>query len=144
MGIVSEDDPNNRGIFMLQTIKIEGESFNIFYDSGCGDMVCKKSAIDKLIGMGRASLVLPGPITLSGVGDKKTVCKEGVYKITLPLSNGGEATISGLCLDRVTGMFPVFSLKQVENDIKGHYRKCNMDPGTLPRLPSSVGGGKRT
>ena len=43
---------------------------------------------DKLIGLGKANQELPGPITLSGVGDNKTICQHGVYKISLPLSGG--------------------------------------------------------
>ena len=45
---------------MLQTIKVGEKNFNIFYDTGCGDIVVKKSAIDALIIMGRANLELPG------------------------------------------------------------------------------------
>ena len=74
---------SDRAIFMLQTINVQGELFNLFYDSGCGDLVCKKSAIDKLIGLGKASHELLGPITFSGVGDNKTICQHGVYKISL-------------------------------------------------------------
>ena len=48
--------------------------------------------------------------------------------------------MSGLCLDKVTGKFPVFSLKTVENDIKDHYQKFGKDPEKLPRLPGEVGG----
>ena len=48
-------------------INVQGELFNLFCDSGCGDLVCKKSAIDKLIGLGKGSRELPGPIILSGV-----------------------------------------------------------------------------
>ena len=82
VGSSTEEDEPNRSIFMLQIINIQGVQFNLFYDSGCGDLVCKKSAIDKLVTLG----ILPGSITLSGVGDKKTVCQEGVYKIImLPL-----------------------------------------------------------
>ena len=32
-------------IFMLQTIKVNGRSLNLFFDSGCGDMVFKRSDI---------------------------------------------------------------------------------------------------
>ena len=139
--VVEEGEEHNKGIFMLQTINVGGELFNIFYDSGCSDLVCKKSAIDKLVSQGRASCVTPGPITLTGVGDNKTVCQEGVYKITLPLLKGKEATMSGLCLDKVTGSFPEFSLKTVEKDIQEHYRKFGKCPdGKLPRLPGKVGG----
>ena len=43
-----EGEATDKGIFMLQTINVQGELFNLFYDSGCGDLVCKKTAIDKL------------------------------------------------------------------------------------------------
>ena len=89
VGIASEDDPNNRGIFMLQTIKIKGQHFNIFYDNGCSDLICKKSAIDRLTQLGRATQVQPGPITISGVGDTQTVCENGIYTVSLPLASGG-------------------------------------------------------
>ena len=85
--------------------------------------------------------MLPGPITLSGVGDNKTVCQDGVYKINLPLFKGKEATMSGLCLDKVTGSFPEFSLKTVKKDIKEHYQTFGKgSDGKLPRLPGKVGG----
>ena len=63
-----EDDVFDTGIFMLQTIRIEGNTFNLFFDSGCGDMVIKKSAVNCLMKLGRAKLERPGPITLYGVG----------------------------------------------------------------------------
>ena len=49
---------------MVQPIEIEGHKFDLFFDSGYGDMVIKKSALDFLVGMGRAKLEIPGPITL--------------------------------------------------------------------------------
>ena len=33
------------GIFTLQTINIEGNNFNVFYDGGCGDLVCNNKTI---------------------------------------------------------------------------------------------------
>ena len=56
-------------------ISIAGYTFNLLYDSGCGDLVCKKAAIDKLMRIGRAKQEIPEPIVLSGVGDNKVVCK---------------------------------------------------------------------
>ena len=140
VGIESEDDPNNRGIFMLQTIKIKGQNFNIFYDSGCSDLICKKSAINRLAKLGRATQIKPGPITISGVGDTQTVCEDGIYTVSLPLANGGDAVMQGLCLDKVTGDFPKFSLKNAEKTIRNHYQKSGGDFGELPCLPSKVGG----
>ena len=35
-------------LFLLQTIQIDREKFNLFYDTGCQDSVIKKEATDKL------------------------------------------------------------------------------------------------
>ena len=82
------DEGMDLTIYMLQTIQIQGQKFNLFFDSGCGDLVCKKDAVSCLQGMGRASKVLDGPLTLSRVGYNKTVCKHGVYNIKIPLHDG--------------------------------------------------------
>ena len=134
-------DVRDSAIFMLQTIKVEEKRFNIFYDSGCGDLVIKKSAIDALLKMGRAKLKVPGPIIMSGVGDHKSVCEHGIYSIRLPLKNGFEAVFSGVCLDRVTSIFPKYKLKEVERDIKEHCKKQgDISLDTLPKLSREVGG----
>ena len=44
------------GIFKLQTINIEGNKFNVFYDGGCDDLVCNK-IINKLVALGRVSRI---------------------------------------------------------------------------------------
>jgi len=131
-------EKEEKGIFMLQKLEIEGESFNIFYDTGCGEMICKKSAIDKLARLGRASQIHPGPINISGVGNNKTVSKDGVYTVTLPMGEGQEAVMSGVCLNKVTGKFPVFSLGNAERDIRNHYESVGNDPDELPSLPDKV------
>ena len=71
--LVIESEITESAIFPLQTIEFDGVKLNLFFDSGCGDMVVKKSAIDKLKELGRAKLIVPGPIVLSGVGDQKSV-----------------------------------------------------------------------
>ena len=38
--------------------------------------------------MGRANKILEWPRILSGVGESKTVCEEGVYEIKIPLHDG--------------------------------------------------------
>ena len=78
--VVTESD-----IFQLQGIDVEGVKLNLYFDDGCGDIVVKKSAIEKLISIGRAKQIIPGPIIMAGVGDQITVCNEGVYSICLPL-----------------------------------------------------------
>ena len=89
----------------------------------CGDLVRKKSSIDTLMSLGKASQEFPGPITISGVGDNKTICNDGVYKFSLPLCGGKETIMSGICLEKVTGKFLFFPLRSVEDDIKYSYQK---------------------
>ena len=65
-------DVQYSAIFMLQTITIDGVTLRLFFDTGCGDIVVKKSAMEALKRLGRANQELPGPISLSGVGDQKS------------------------------------------------------------------------
>ena len=49
--------------------------------------------------------------------------------------------MSGLCLDKVTGKFPEFSLDSADIDIREHYQNFGETPDVnLPQLPSKVGG----
>ena len=90
--------------------------------------------------MGRASKILDGPVTLSGVGDNKSVCPHGLYKINIPLVSGKDINMNGICLDTVTNEFPIYPLKEVENEIHRSYVTKGMNPKLLPKLPHSVGG----
>ena len=60
-----------KAIFMFQSIKVNGIKLCLFFDSGCGDIVVKKSAIDLLSKVGRAVPLVSNPITMYGVGGKK-------------------------------------------------------------------------
>ena len=134
------EEKSESSIFMLQTIQIEGKNFNLFYDSGCGDLVSRKQAVDQLERMGRANNEVLGPIILTGVGDNKSVCQHGIYKVRLPLHDGRDVNISGLCLDKVTSEFPTYNLQQVQKDIHKAYQRNKMHKKTLPKLPNAVGG----
>ena len=127
-------------IYMLQTIELNGKNLNLFYDTGCGDMVCRKEAVDWLIKQKRAKNILDKPIILSGVGDKKSICEHGKYQVTLPLANGKNINLSGICLDKITGTFPPYPLSEVETDIRQAFAVSGGDPSTLPKLPKFVGG----
>ena len=48
--------------------------------------------------------------------------------------------MQGRCLDKVTGDFPTFSLKDAEKTIRDSYMKSGGDFGELPCLPDNVGG----
>ena len=129
-------------IFMLQTIELGGQKINLFFDTGCGDLVIKKSAVDILLGLGKAKLEVPGPIVLSGVGNQKSVSDHGIYSISLPMRDGKNAILNGVCLDKVTMAFPKYSLKDVEVDVRNQCRKegGNSLIERLPKLSRHVGG----
>ena len=115
---MTEADVYDNAIFMLQTIEVGGQLFNLFFNSGCGDMVVRKSAADCLEKLGRAKLEVTGPITLSGGGDQMSVCEHRAYSICLPLRNGRKATLSGICLDKVKAEFPRYPLKHINHSLK--------------------------
>ena len=64
--IVTED-----AVYILQTILVDEEPYNLFFDNGCGEFLSMLEAI-KRIGK-RATLERAGPSNLGGVGDTKTI-----------------------------------------------------------------------
>ena len=130
-------------LFNLQTVVVScNVTIKMFFDNGCGDMVIKKAAVEVLVSMGRAKLIRPGPIDLKGVGDQTSTCFDGVYSISLPLSNGGNAILTGLSLPRVTSHFPEYQLRVAGDDLK---TRCLSEKGQsfvdgLPSFPDAVGG----
>ena len=127
-------------IFMFQTISVGGVTLRLFFDTGCGDIVVKRSAMEALKRIGRANQEVPGPISMSGVGDVRSVTNYGVYSVCLPLRDGSNAVFSGVCMDKVTMEFPSYDLGDVERDIRSQCESDGGDPGQLPKLPDEVGG----
>ena len=131
-------------LFATQKICIEGHVFNLFYDSGGGDMVIKGSAAEKLRQLGRATLEVPPPLRLFGVGGTEIVSKYGIFEVRLPLrkptvDGDVDAFLSGMCLERVTNEFPDVSLKTVKGEFKQQWEILgNTEP--LPDIPDCVGG----
>ena len=113
---------NDNAIYILQTIIIDNQRYTIFFDLGCSDMVISEKAVKKL--GHRAMLEFKGDMAVGGVDQLQTI-SSGVYKIMIPLHNGHDAQLSGVCLPNITSGFPIYQLKQVEKD---------------PSLPSSIGG----
>ena len=136
----TENEDSDMGIYMLQTIKIGDQNFNVFFDSGCGDMVCKKSAIDLLDKQNRTENIVKGPLVIGGVGDLKSVSDHGRFRVTITLYDGKSANLSGICLDKITSTFPLYPLAEVEKDIIFDYTSRGGDPQKLPKLPEFVGG----
>ena len=130
---------NDSAIYILQTVRIGCNQYTLFYDTGCGDLVCRYQAV-RSIG-DRAIQEFEGPITLGGVGDIKTQSPHGVYKVRLPLHNGEDATMSGVCIDQITATFPNYPLQgRVESDIKEAFKINKSKSQRLPKLPKFVGG----
>ena len=84
-------------------------------------MVISKPTVDYLMSIQQAKLLKTGPVYLIGVSDHTSISEHGWYSVILPLSDGTNATFSGLCLDQVTADLPRFVLKDVKNDV---IRKC--------------------
>ena len=135
----NEEEVNDNSIFALQIIKVDGQNYTIFYDSGCSDLVTKHAAIVRL--GKRAVQEVKGPLNLGGVGDTKVISPHGVYRIKIPLFNGKCASMAGICLDTITGQMPMYPLNtQVKEDIEKAYKNSGGDISSLPSLPKMVGG----
>ena len=109
---------------------------NLFFDSGCGDIVIKKSAIDKLVGVGRAKQIVTGPLEIMGVGDQTSVSDDGIYSVCIPLHCGSSAVLGGLCMPNITTQFPTYDLRTFEKDLRSRCRKvCGLEVAKrLPKL----------
>jgi len=138
---MSNDDTivAENGIYMLQRIQVGDQEFTIFFDSGCSDMVAKHDAVVRL--GERAKQIMKGPISLGGVGNLKTESKHGVYQIRLPLNNGRDAVLAGVCLEQITNTFPVYPINgEIQKDILHGFVKNGGNEQNLPKLPDSIGG----
>ena len=98
ISILASGESGDDAIFMFQCIAICEFRLNLFYDGGCSDLVLSKRALDIFMQLGRAKIVQEGPILLRGVGDVKSVCPYGRFQISIPLHNGREASLTGICL----------------------------------------------
>ncbi len=142
-GIMPDSESITEGtIYMLQSIQVGTLMLNLFFDTGCSELVMRKGAIEELEEINRASKERGGPIMIGGVGDQKAICKYGIYKVILPLHNGNNACLSGPCIDQITSEFPEYPLHgRVQRDIHDAYIAQGGKVKNLSRLPEKVGGG---
>ena len=54
---------------------------------------------------------------VTGVGDQKAEAL-GLYSICLPLHDGTNVTLSGVCMSRITSRLPEYHLKEVESELR--------------------------
>jgi len=133
------EDNNTDAIFMFQNILIDKKVYNIFYDSGCSDFISRLGAVKQL--NKRAVQVYAGPILTNGVGDVTSHSNNGIYTVNLPLANGKDAAMTGVCLDKLTHEFPIYKLDgDVIKDLQNGFKQIGGDPKKLPLVPADVGG----
>ena len=133
------DSVQHNAVYMLQRVVIEGEVYNIFYDSGAGDFVSRHSAIQRLSKLAYQTMM--GPLIMRGVGDIVVKAPHGMYGVTLPLADGGSISMNGMCLETLTETFPEYQLKdRIEKDIQQSYQKAGGYLHDLPILSEVVGG----
>ena len=131
----SDDEIKDRGIYMLQQIKMRGEMFNIFFDSGCSDFLITKDAVNRL--GSSATLLSKVPVSIGGLAGSKTISDHGLYRVKLPLSTGNYAQLSGICLPKLTDNFPLYSLCDAEKSL---FDTAGAIAKTFPKLPKTAGG----
>ena len=134
---IKSEENNSKGIFQFQVIKVNNEMYTIFFDSECGDFITRKSAINRL--GDKATMECDGPTIIGGVGDITTKSPHGIYTVSLPLQNGMSATMTGVCLEKITTTFPMYPLKSIETEIRT-FLNDQRNHIKLPKLPSIVGG----
>ena len=130
-------------IFSFQYIDVAGFGLLLFNDNGCGNAVFSKRAIDTLVLLGRAEQLYSKSIIIKGVNGQESICPYGEWKVRLPLKDGSDATLIGLCVDEVTEKFPEYPLDQVEEDFRsefGNKPENQLSCPRLPKLPSKIGG----
>ncbi|XP_066917852.1 uncharacterized protein [Clytia hemisphaerica] len=136
----SPTDDQHDAIFILQPIRIENSNFTIFYDNGCSDFISRYQSVQRL-GPSRAKQVYDGTIHMKGIAGISSPTNHGIYEVNLPLRIGGNALMTGPCLDRVTNTFPMYPLNgEVFNDIKTAFITNGGNASTLPTVPEKVGG----
>ena len=65
----SKDSVNNKGIYLLQSIKVNSNKLNIFYNNGCSDFIVSENAVKLLDQFAKKQNA--DPIQLCGVGNMR-------------------------------------------------------------------------
>ena len=133
-----EDSVTDRGIYLLQTINVDGKRINIFYDNGCSDLIIKHSVITAL--GNHATQTSSKRIQIGGVGETTTESSLGTYSLQLPMFDGNQALLTGICLKSITTTFPHYPLDEVMEDIQQSFNSSGKSNVTLPQPAHVVGG----
>ena len=85
-------------IYLLQIIKVNKQSYSLFCDTGCCDIVSRYVAI-KSIGS-RAKQESFIRISIGGFGNTEVKSNHGIFQVNLSVFNGSEATFSGVFIKK--------------------------------------------
>ena len=89
----------------------------------------------------RSTQICSRPVSMGGVGCITTNSTHGIYSVSLPLSSKQDATMTGVCLQKITSPLPLYPLQgKVENDIQSGWQQQGGDGTQLPSLPPHIGG----
>ena len=138
-----QGNSEEHAIFSFQLINVAGLDLCQFYDNGCGNAVFSRWAIEQLVSLGRAEQTCSKSLILRGVNGQESICPYGEWKVRLPLLNGNEAILIGICVDEVTETFPEYPLDKVEDDFRMEFGEQPENQVVCPRLPKlskKVGG----
>ena len=135
----SQSNFDHDAIYMFQRIKVKDQTFLLFFDNGCSEIVMTHDAVKRL--GANARQVYDGTVSLGGVGGVGVESPYGAYEISLPLANGQNAIMSGLVIERLTDEFPTYVLDtSVQKDIVTEFVKCKGNVNDLPKLLKKIGG----
>ena len=113
-------DSTDTGIYQLQRITFNKQSYLIFNNTGCSDFVVRNVAIKRL--GNNAKLRFNGPVNIGAVGDV-TNESSGIYSVKLPLGDKGNAVLTGPSLPKITNTFPQYPLDDAVKDVQRIYEK---------------------
>ena len=136
-GYTVKKDIQHISIFMLQYVKVNEQSMLLFYDSGC--MTAGLS--NRAAGILGSVEVREGPTMMEVAGGGHVKLDHGDEQFHLDLVEPNtKATITGLRMDSVTSVFPLWTISEAWESILKDYNKTLPNGPELPLPPDSVGG----
>ena len=133
--IVVDINENIPAIYMVQTIPgAKGADLFAFYDNGCSSASISTRGAKILC----STTCRPGPTVLNVAGGKRLTIPYGEERFNLPLHSGKSATMSGLQMDEITDVFPIWKLQQAWLDVQAGYVKAHPQGAGLPEVDDQV------
>ena len=124
-------------IYLVQTVPGDvGADLLVFFDNGCSAASLSTRAAKIL----NSETGRPGPTTLNIAGGKQIEIPYGEERFLLNLTSGKRAAMTGLKMDQITDVFPLWRLQEAFNEVNTQYLEENPDGPPLPEVDEKVGG----